>query len=224
MKNKVSTAESRAASKNAAQRKYYLKNKEKIAAYQKEYAKKNKSKRAENLRRWRSENKERFLATTREWMEKNPDSQKKKSKKYWEKNKERLKSEHRAWVKNNPHLSNASNGRRRINVKFHVSSNHALISAVYKETHRLSKSHGFKFCTDHIIPVIRGGFHHEENLQPLPKHLNDSKHDDPFWISPMGYRDWRDVPRELWPVELRYKYLALIEQNKGKSIRWDTAA
>jgi hypothetical protein len=58
----------------------------------------------------------------------------------------------------------------------------------------------------------------------MPKAMNESKHANPFWIAPMDYKDWRDVPRELWPIQLVSKYLNLIQQNKGVSIRWDQAA
>lgn len=96
---------------------------------------------------------------------------------------------------------------------------------MYKQARNLSRSTGIKHCVDHIIPVAKKGWHHEDNLQPMPKPMNESKHNKVFWLAPFPvYKDWRDVPRELWPVELVPKYLALIEQNKGKSIRWDTAA
>lgn len=99
------------------------------------------------------------------------------------------------------------------------------MSAVYVASRALGMASGRRHHVDHIIPLIHGGWHHEDNLQPMPKAMNETKHDNPFWLSPsLEYKDWRDVPRELWPLDLLPKYLELIAQHQGVSIRWDTAA
>lgn len=107
----------------------------------------------------------------------------------------------------------------------HPNSSKSSIKSIYRASSALSLSTKIKHAVDHIIPSAHKGWHHEENLQVMPASLNSSKRDNPFWLAPsMSYKDWREVPRELWPIDLRPKYLALVEQNKGVSIRWDAAA
>ena len=225
MPRKILTHEERIAARKATMRRYYIKNKEKIRERTDAWKNKNRERANELLRNWRKNNKERFEASTREWIEKNPDRLKENAKRYREKNKDRLMAAHRQWLKANPHLVNAYSGKRRIGTKFHALSNPKLIADIYKATHAASRSTGIKHSTDHIIPISFGGAHHEGNLQSLPKSINESKHNNPFWLSPSPeYKDWRDVPRELWPLDLAPKYLELIEMNRGVSIRWDTAA
>ena len=63
---------------------------------------------------------------------------------------------------------------------------------------------------DHIIPVKHGGPHMVGNLQILTGAMNRQKGGNPFWMTDGPYIDWRDVPRRLWPENLRAEYERLI--------------
>ncbi len=91
-----------------------------------------------------------------------------------------------------------------------ITGNKKLIRRIYKHAAIMKRSNGIKVEIDHVIPVYHGGHHHERNLQILPEAINRSKKDNPFWMSDGCYRDWRDVPRELWPEPLRPEYERLI--------------
>lgn len=72
---------------------------------------------------------------------------------------------------------------------------------------RLTGLTGITHQVDHIIPLMAGGWHHHENMQVLPRFLNQSKKDNPFWLSPSPqYKDWRSVPAWLWPDHLASAY------------------
>lgn len=105
----------------------------------------------------------------------------------------------------------AANQRRRYAIKksrFHPELDKSKERAIFLEAARLTRETGIEHHVDHIIPLMRGGWHHHDNLQVLPIGLNLAKGTDPFWHHP-GYKSWRDVPESLWPDQLRADYRAL---------------
>lgn len=50
-----------------------------------------------------------------------------------------------------------------------------MIRAIYKEAARLSEETGIIHEVDHIVPISKGGEHHQENLQILTRHENRKK-------------------------------------------------
>lgn len=76
---------------------------------------------------------------------------------------------------------------------------------IYKLATELTRMTGERHCVDHIIPIAHGGWHHHQNLQPLPENVNAKKNANPFWESSV-YKDWMDVPEYLWPDKLRPEY------------------
>lgn len=184
----------------------------------------------EVARRWKKNNPEKHRALNRKSYRKNRDAVRAREFDRFEKNPQLRKmaaEKTRLWKIENPARVAEMNKRRDALKKslMHEDSNIEQIVALYESAAVLSKSSGVKHAVDHIIPLKHGGWHHQDNLQCITSKMNLAKGGNPFWISPnVGIKDWRDVPRHLWPVDLATKYLALIEQHKGESIRWDVAA
>jgi len=68
---------------------------------------------------------------------------------------------------NNPDKINARNAKRRASKLKQISSTANLnkIAKFYSKAQKLSKDTGIKMHVDHIIPLSKGGLHHENNLQ-----------------------------------------------------------
>ena len=102
---------------------------------------------------------------------------------------------------NNPHKWRAYRAARKARERkqMHPLANMEKIASIYQlaviETKRTEVPHD----VDHIIPLIGGGFHHEENLQVIPKSVNQEKHGNLLWRSTQ-YLDWTCVPMFLWPI------------------------
>jgi hypothetical protein len=163
--------------------------------------------------------------SSRRYAEKHHDRVLEYGKKYRTTMRNELRAKARSKYAINLEESRIKISNRRAARNKHPQANAINIKEVVREAITLTQKMSVKHHIDHIIPLSCGGWHHEKNLQPLPCFLNQSKKHNPFWLSPSpSYKDWRDVPRDLWPLDLVPKYLALIDQHKGESIRWDTAA
>lgn len=51
-----------------------------------------------------------------------------------------------------------------------------IIESIYKMAKRRTKVEGRPYEVDHIIPLAKGGLHHQDNLQILTAHENRVKH------------------------------------------------
>ena len=71
-------------------------------------------------------------------------------------------------------LAAALQGRYRANKvnQMPADVNHALIKKVYEKAERMTKETGIMHHVDHIIPISKGGLHHEDNLQVLTEREN----------------------------------------------------
>jgi len=99
--------------------------------------------------------------------------------------------------------------RRRLRAQKHPERNEDILLSLYHEASSMALKTGVPHDMDHIIPISRGGWHHEKNVQALPVGVNRSKHHGAFWLSD-EYLDFRDVPEFLWPEKLKpYYYLML---------------
>ena len=145
------------------------------------------------------------------WREQNPA----KAKRRWQNWIKRNRPKHRAdsirWNKLNVPARRAAWFRwfSRLKGQKHPLNDTLKDRAVYALSQQLTKLTGIKWVVDHIIPLHHGGYHHHDNIQPLPATINETKKDDPFWEHP-GFKSWRDVPSELWPDQLKAKYQALL--------------
>lgn len=221
---------------------YREKNREKLRIKQREYVAKNRDSVLLSQRKSYKKHRENRIKEARESRLLNPDKSKQSLKKYYRKNREkilahakmmsRLYPEKRREKERNYFNKNRAKVyekimRRKIR-KMHLIHPDSSIGAIiekHSDAELMSASSGEVHSVDHIIPLSYNGWHHQDNLQVITRSMNCQKSDNPFWLSPHpGIKDWRDVPRHLWPVDLVPKYLALIEKHKGETIRWDTAA
>lgn len=140
----------------------------------------------EKKRLWRQKNRKKCLKYEREWIGKN---------------RHKIIESQKRWLGRNRHKVN-ENQRKRWAAKnslIHPLSNNGKIAIIYASASSLG------WCVDHIIPLAKGGWHHEDNLQILPTLINISKNANPFWEM-SGYKSWRDVPVSLWPESLIKEY------------------
>lgn len=72
--------------------------------------------------------------------------------------------------------SHASLRRSRIRSAFDETADQEKINVFYKEAVRLSEKTGIPHEVDHIIPISKGGKHHENNLQILTAIENRKKY------------------------------------------------
>ena len=139
-----------------------------------------------NLKRWRKNNPDKNWAISKLWRERN---------------REKLRIE-----------KSKNQSRRIANKKLQTHSACCKITEtfIFSECRRLTKETKIQHNVDHIIPIAHGGFHHHLNLQILPWFINQEKNANPFWKSE-SFKCWKDVPRFLWPKNLKQKYLKLIK-------------
>ena len=103
-----------------------------------------------------------------------------RTKNYYYKNLEQIQLRHRIYSKNNPESPaqyNLRNAKRRA-LKLNQTPSDADMSEIsefYKESERLTKKTGVAHHVDHIIPLSKGGLHHQDNLQVLTAEENLKK-------------------------------------------------
>lgn len=114
------------------------------------------------------------------------------------------------WSKENRPRCALKSSKRRATTRNQQHSGHniSIEEEMRKASDALTKQTGIKHHVDHIIPIKHGGWHHHDNLQILPAPLNQSKSSSPFWTS-TEYKDFRSVPKDLWPESLVDFYLAI---------------
>jgi len=83
-----------------------------------------------------------------------------------------LGKEHKRAVLN----SIAARRRCRIIDAFDETANQQKINKIYCEAKRLTEETGIPHEVDHIIPISKGGKHHEDNLQIITMSENRKKH------------------------------------------------
>lgn len=90
-------------------------------------------------------------------------------------NPERVKQFQRASYIRNP----GANARRarRLKAATPPDVNLAFVDQFYLTSQRLTECTGIRFEVDHVRPIMRGGLHHETNLQVVPRRVNRAKRD-----------------------------------------------
>jgi len=134
-----------------------LKNRIKMRKYTQDHKEENR-KRSQD---WRDANRERFREMCRE---------------NYRKNKERVRLKGIKWRKENMGAFKASQAKRRARERNATvpltKEERGLVSCIYSMCRRLNECTTLEFHVDHIIPLSKGGLHHPENLQILPKNIN----------------------------------------------------
>lgn len=208
---------------NLRSRAWYEANKDKAKAQQAEYRKKNRKKERERAKAYREKNKEIVSAKGKEKYRKNKAAINAYVRWWRANNKQRIIDTRRKYYpvaiekarerrKTSPHEAREAVARRRARLlaQHHPLCADYIVEMMFEYANEMEKRTGVRQSVDHIIPLCHGGWHHQDNLQILPAKMNSEKSGNPFWIAPYGYRDWRSVPRYLWPENLRNEYEILI--------------
>jgi 5-methylcytosine-specific restriction endonuclease McrA len=104
---------------------------------------------------------------------------KEKVKLYWENNKEKAKEiDDRYNSSDKGKIANSNkSAKRRASVRNQLpdDANFDIIKKIYEECRKLSVSTGIPHEVDHIIPIAKGGLHHQDNLQIITMTENRKK-------------------------------------------------
>lgn len=163
------------------------KNRAKSAAWRAAHPEKNRASRAA----WRKANPEKYRAQSGAWAETNPEKNRVKSAAWvkahlerhrartiaWvQANPEKMRAYKDAWDKANPDIRSANNAKRRARKQSTDSAaNKKAVAFLFQHAKRLGSIFGVPFDVDHIVPLSRGGKHHENNLQVIPSSINGRK-------------------------------------------------
>jgi hypothetical protein len=139
----------------------------------------NRERAREKYRKWAAANPGKVCERVRKWREANPESIRESNRKWREANPESIRESNRKYRAANPEKDLAKCSKRRAikRAALDPSANHSAIAEIF-DTAKLAEAFtGKPFAVDHIIPLARGGKHHEDNLRHLPARLNGIKHD-----------------------------------------------
>jgi hypothetical protein len=149
---------------------------------------------SEMYRDWVSKNKEIRNEIDRRYRENNKEKVKQRKRDYYLKNKKRILEQTAIWQRSNPEKVKERNARwllknpsakrnfcahRRAKKKQASVSltdyDKTIIAVIYDARKRISDCIGIVFHVDHIIPLSKGGIHHQTNLQIISGIANCKK-------------------------------------------------
>lgn len=160
---------------------YYLKNKDKILnrvskryqekkvdilAYHRDYFAKNRETILTTLKEYRTKNKDKYRKAIDKWMSLHVEEYK-VWKKQWTKE----------YAKRNRHKIYARDTKRRQlkKLSFDETTDMEKIKQFYVLAESMTLSMGERYVVDHILPIIKGGAHHQDNLQVITSSDNLKK-------------------------------------------------
>ncbi len=158
-------------------RKHYKLNKKKILMKQQEYYLENKEKILTRCFTYYISNKEKILTRCNNYYATNREGILAYRHQHYLNNTEIINARNRKYAVTNKNTMNAIAARYRA-TKLNQTPPDAdmkKIGVFYAEATRLSKETGIRHDVDHIIPISKGGLHHQGNLQVLTKTENCSK-------------------------------------------------
>lgn len=153
----------------------YQEKKEEIKEYSRKYHQDNREKHLEQFKNYRTNNKEKYRASIDSWV-KNHKDEYMVWKKKWA----------RDYAKKNRAVIYARDVKRRQLKKDSLdeTTDFEKIKQFYILAENLTERTGQKYVVDHIVPIIKGGKHHQDNLQVITSHDNLRKGSKyPFEIS-----------------------------------------
>lgn len=156
-------------------RQYHLENRDERLAYNRRYYQENIEEERERGRQFYWENRTEILEKSRE--------------QYWEHRDERL-AYNRQWQRDNPEKCRKRTRRRRAQ-KAKVTIGEVDEAAVYElyNSHCVYCGSTENLTLDHVVPISKGGAHHQENLVISCGSCNSSKRDKPLeeWLQMKPY-------------------------------------
>lgn len=179
-------------------RKYYQSHKEQNRKNSIAWIEKNREKFNENARRRYREMspekkailKEKQKSWSKKYASKNKGKIRETKRRWAEKNREKLRARNAETRKNFPHRHREARQKRRAALKFGRKDGHnpKIIKVLFEQASRLHSELGIRFSVDHIVPLTKGGLHHQKNLQVMPSRLNRMKKNRtlecPIWADP----------------------------------------
>ncbi len=143
-----------------------------------------KSQQAAYKKQARLENPELFRERNRLDYQKHKEARRAKRREYAKNNKETMNKRSRQWQLDNPEKAKNTarihaakrRAQSRVGCEDLTELEEAAIKGIYNDCGRLNKILGGKvFEVDHTIPLTRGGRHHPDNLQMVPRKWNRLK-------------------------------------------------
>jgi len=112
-----------------------------------------------------------------EWDKRNPEKVREYKKQWKLRNKEKYARYVAEYDRKTQATRNAREALRRARLLEQTPDNANLdvIESIYKMCRRRSQVEGIQYEVDHIIPLSKGGLHHEDNLQIITAHQNRVK-------------------------------------------------
>lgn len=112
-------------------------------------------------------------------METNAEEVKAQAARYRAENRERIRERRKAYAVANPDKILARNARRRAQYREALCPDRddAAIAAIYALAQQLTERFGVSYHVDHLLPLSKGGLHHERNLVVMRADMNLAKHD-----------------------------------------------
>ncbi|MBC8551509.1 MAG: HNH endonuclease [Candidatus Brocadiales bacterium] len=126
------------------------------------------------IKAYHENNKEQLSIASKLWRLNNKDKLKVTSDSWYVNNTKVRLEKAKMWKMDNPDKVALYDIRRRRSKleQLPEDANLEKIASIYKEARRLTKETGIQRHVDHIVPLSKGGLHHEDNLQILTAEEN----------------------------------------------------
>lgn len=178
----ITQAEERLQKAKEYKAKWYLENKERIQAANKQRYLDNKEITIRRAREWAIRNPEKMQASRDSWVANNPDKNREAKRAWIKNNPERMKELVSKWCAENPEKVAAWSHNRRVklvNSPFPIEAWKKLL-VLFDGHCPYCKTSGHKLTIDHLVPVSQGGTNDIWNLVPCCLSCNSSKCDEDF--------------------------------------------
>lgn len=180
-------------------------NREKDAARKRAWVQANTERAATTKRAWHQENFERHKETTRAWRHANREKAAATRRAWAQANPEKRKEACRAWSKANPEKEAAKTQRRLARKRNAIVPGREVTDAIVKK--RKALFGGCAYCgadekleLEHVVALVSGGLHVEENLLGACRSCNASKNDHPVeaWFREQPFfseQRWQEIQK-----------------------------